>query len=261
MTPIITLTSDWGLRDHYAGAVKGAIYTQLPEARVVDITHQIRPFNVKQASFILRNTYAEFPKGSIHIVGINTEESEYSPHVALLKDGHYFIGADNGIFTLMFDSLPDVIVELDITQDSSHFTFSTRDRFVKAAIHLAKGGDITGLGNLRTNLNALISMKSQINGNTISGRVIYIDNYENVFLNITHQELEETGNNRKFILNIKGRKHAINQLRTAYSDVPDGEIAVLESTTGYIEIAINQGNAASLLGLRIDDLVLIEFEA
>jgi S-adenosylmethionine hydrolase len=103
-------------------------------------------------------------------------------------------------------------------------------------------------------------MKSQVNGNTLAGRVMYIDNYENVFLNITLAELEETGMKRKFAINIKGRKHQLNQLRSAYSDVPDGEIALLPSTTGYLEIAINRGNAASLLGLNIDDVVLIEFE-
>ncbi|KAF0201395.1 MAG: hypothetical protein FD170_2712 [Bacteroidetes bacterium] len=260
MTPVITLTSDWGLRDHYVGAVKGAILSKLPEARIVDISHSISPFNVKQGSFVLRNAYPGFPKGSIHIVGINTEESEQTPHIALVYQGHYFIGTDNGIFTLMFDALPEKIVEIEIPQDSGYFTFSTRDRFVKAAVHLAQGGELEELGNLHTDLKALISMKSQVNGNTLAGRVMYIDNYENIFLNITLAEFEDTGMKRKFAINIKGRKHQPNQLRSAYSDVPDGEIALLPSTTGYLEIAINRGNAASLLGLNIDDVVLIEFE-
>jgi S-adenosylmethionine hydrolase len=260
MSPVITLTSDWGLRDHYVASVKGAIISRLPGATIIDISHQIAPFNLKQGSFILRNAYPSFPKGTIHIVGINTEESEHTPHIALLHNGHFFIGTDNGIFTLMFDSLPEKIIELEITQDSGYFTFSTRDRFVKAAAHIAQGEPLEALGNLRTDLNALISMKSQVNGNTIAGRVVYTDNYENVFLNITLDELEEAGNKRKFTLNVKGRKYQVNQLRSAYTDVPDGEIAVIPSSTGFIEIAINRGNAASLLGLRTDDVVLIEFD-
>ncbi|MGV8114496.1 MAG: S-adenosyl-l-methionine hydroxide adenosyltransferase family protein [Lentimicrobium sp.] len=256
---IITLTTDWGPRDHYSGVVKGAILSKLPEARIVDITHQIPPFNVKQASFILRNSFPHFPDGTVHIVGVNTEESELTPHIALLYRNHYFIGADNGIFTLMFDGLPDKIVELTIPQDSGHFIFSTRDRFVKAAVHLATGKPVEELGDVRNELKALISMQPQINGNIISGRVIYIDNYENVFLNITEKEFLETGMRRRFSLNIKGKTHPVNVVRNAYSDVPEGEIAVLFSTTGYLEIAINKGNASSLLGLRNDDVVLIEF--
>ena len=261
MSSIITLTSDWGLRDHYIASVKGALISRLPDVRIVDISHHISPFNLKQGSFVLRNAFPAFPKGTIHIVGLNTEESESTPHIALLHDGHFFIGTDNGIFTLMFDTLPEKIIELEIPQDSGYFTFSSRDRFVKAAVHLAKGEPLEELGNLRSDLNALISMKPQINGNTIAGRVIYIDNYENVFLNISYTELEDTGNRRKFALNIKGRKYQVNQLRRAYTDVPDGEIAIIPSSTGFIEIAINCGNAASLLGLHVDDVVLIEFES
>jgi hypothetical protein len=259
MVPVITLTTDWGMLDHYAGAVKGAILTKLPDARIVDITHQIPPFDLKKASFILRNSYPFFPEGSIHIVGVSTEESETNPHVAIQYNGHYFIGADNGVFTLMFDAHPEKIVELTIAQDTGYFIFSTRDRFVKAAVHLAKGGNIDELGDIRSELKALITLRPQINGSNIGGRVIYIDNYENVFLNITAAEFTEVGKNRRFSLIIKGKSHSVNSVRDAYSEVPEGEIAVLFSTTGFVEIAINKGNAASLLGIKNDDVILIEF--
>jgi S-adenosyl-L-methionine hydrolase (adenosine-forming) len=259
MVPVITLTTDWGMLDHYAGAVKGAILTRLPDARIVDITHHIPPFDLKKASFILRNSYLFFPEGSIHIVGVSTEESETNPHVAIQYNGHYFIGADNGVFTLMFDAHPEKIVELTIAQDTGYFIFSTRDRFVKAAVHLAKGGNIDELGDIRSELKALITLRPQINGSNIGGRVIYIDNYENVFLNINAAEFTEVGKNRRFSLIIKGKSHPVNSVRDAYSEVPEGEIAVLFSTTGFVEIAINKGNAASLLGIKNDDVILIEF--
>ncbi len=259
MVPVITLTTDWGMLDHYAGAVKGAILTKLPAARIVDITHQIPPFDLKKASFILRNSYPFFPEGSIHIVGVSTEESETNPHVAIQYNGHYFIGADNGVFTLMFDGHPEKIVELTIAQDTGYFIFSTRDRFAKAAVHLANGGNIDELGDIRSELKALITLRPQINGSNIGGRVIYIDNYENVFLNITAGEFTEVGKNRRFSLIIKGKSHPVNGVRDAYSEVPEGEIAVLFSTTGFVEIAINKGNAASLLGIKNDDVILVEF--
>ena len=215
MASIITLTSDWGTRDHYVGIVKGALLSRMPGAQIIDISHQISPFDVKQASFVLRSAYPFFPVGTVHIVGINTEESELNPHIALLYKGHYFIGTDNGIFTLMFDSLPEKIVELSITQDTGFFIFSTRDRFVKAAIHLSNGGPIEELGHLRTELKALIRMQPQVNGNTLAGRVMYIDNYENVLLNVTIKEFDEIGMKRRFSLNIKGKSHQVKMLREA----------------------------------------------
>lgn len=257
---IITLTTDWGPRDHYCGAVKGAILSGYPNVTIVDISHQIPPFSLKQASFVLRNAWSHFPEGTVHIIGINTEESENTPHIALKYKNHFFIGADNGIFALLFDERPDTIVELTIPQDSGHFIFSTRNRFVKAAIHLSQGKPIEELGDVRSELKALISMQPQVSGGTIRGRVIYIDNYENVFLNIPEKLFLETGMKRKFNLIIKGKSHSQGQVRDAYSDVPDGEIAILFSTTGYLEIAINKGNAASLLGLKYDDIVVIDFE-
>lgn len=259
MASVITLTTDWGCLDHYAGAVKGAIISRLADATIVDITHQIRPFDVKQASFILRNAFRHFPDGSIHIIGVNTEESEENPHVVVLYRKHYFIGADNGVFSLMFENAPEKIVELNINQDTGFFTFSTRDRFVKAAVHLAGGGSMEELGDIRSTLNPLITMKHQINGNTIAGRVIYIDNYENAFLNITASEFAGAGRNRRFSLVIKGKVHQVNMIRDAYGEVPEGEIAVLFGTTGFLEIAINKGNAAGLLGISTDDVILIEF--
>ena len=104
---IITLTSDWGLKDHYAGAVKGAILSKMPGARIVDISHQIPSFEIEQAAFVLKNAYSNFPKGSVHILGINTEESDKYAHTVVEVDGHFFIGTDNGIFSLLFDKKPD----------------------------------------------------------------------------------------------------------------------------------------------------------
>jgi S-adenosylmethionine hydrolase len=136
--PIITLTSDWGHSDHYIGAVKGSILSLLPDVKIIDISHQVAPFNIEQAAFILKNCYKNFPKGTIHIIGVNTEESDKNPHTVVFINDHYFIGTDNGIFSMIFDKPPKKIIELNIMQDSDYFTFSTRDRFVKAAIWALK---------------------------------------------------------------------------------------------------------------------------
>jgi S-adenosylmethionine hydrolase len=258
--PIITLISDWGPKDHYAGAVKGAILRHDPSIQVVDITHQVSPFNTLQASFILRNSFGEFPKGTVHIIGVMTDESKQQPHLAIFHKGHYFVGADNGIFSLAFDEIPEKIVEIEVPLDSAYFTFSTRDRFVKAACHIALGNSIDDLGFNRTHLNEKHHFRPVVEPSLIKGKVIYIDSYENIFINITQELFENIRKQRKFEIHLRHSEFQINKIHTSYSDVGIGNIVALFGSSGFMEIAINQGNAASLLGIEVDDYVRIEFE-
>ncbi|MBE9480821.1 MAG: SAM-dependent chlorinase/fluorinase [Bacteroidetes bacterium] len=256
--PIITLTSDWGHSDHYIGAVKGSILSLLPDVKIIDISHQVAPFNIEQAAFILKNCYKNFPKGTIHIIGVNTEESDKNPHTVVFINDHYFIGTDNGIFSMIFDKPPKKIIELNIMQDSDYFTFSTRDRFVKAAIHLAEGKKIEDLGVERKKVNEKILFKPAVEKNIIKGIIIYIDSFENVITNITEQLFKKIGKGRKFSVLFRGE--SINKIYKSYNDVPVGEIVAIFGSNGHLEIAINQGNASGLLGLGINDTVMIEFE-
>ncbi len=255
--PIITLTSDWGFKDHYLGAVKGTILTKIPEATIIDITHSIPSFEIEQAAFIIKNSYRNFPEGTIHIIGINTEESDKMPHTAIEMDKHFFIGTDNGIFSLIFDKPPDKIVELNIPQDSNFFTFSTRDRFINAAAHLAEGKAIEELGDVKENIIEKILLKPVIDKNVIKGHVIYIDSYENIITNIREPFFREIAAGRKF--SILFRTYEIKKISSSYTDVPVGEILALFDSNNHLEIAMNQGNAAGLLGLGYKDLVRIEF--
>jgi hypothetical protein len=255
---IITLTSDWGLKDHYLAAVKGAIYNQKPDAIIVDISHQIPSFDLNQAAFIIRNFYKNFPPGTIHILGINTEASIDTPHTVVFHDGHYFIGSDNGIFSLIFDEIPDTIIELDIIQDSDYFTFSTRDVFVKVACHLAKGKPLSELGRHKETVLSKMSFNPVIDGNLIKGKVIYVDSYENIFTNITESLFKSMTRGKKFIIQFRSASYRINKICRSYNDEVEGEMLALFSTSGHLEIAINRGKASSLLGLKIDQPVLIE---
>jgi len=256
--PIITLTSDWGLKDHYLSAVKGSIYNQLPGALIVDISHDISSFDLNQAAFIIRNAWQNFPEGTIHILGINTEASIETPHTVVFYRGHYFIGADNGIFSLIFDEVPDKIIELDIIQDSDYFTFSTRDVFVKVACHIAKGNPVVELGRIKNTVVQKIPFKPVIDGNLIKGKVIYVDNYENVYTNITETLFNSMTRGKKFIIQFRSDSYRIKAIRKAYKDVAQGEMLALFSTSGLLQIAINQGKASSLLGLKVDQSILVE---
>jgi S-adenosylmethionine hydrolase len=255
---IITLTSDWGLKDHYIGAVKGAILKLLPGAQIIDISHQIPAFDLNQAAFIIRNFYPNFPEGTIHILAINTEAAVETPHTLVLYNGHYFIAADNGIFSLLFDEKPQKIIELDVIQDSDYFIFPTRDVFAKVACHIAGGQPIEKLGFAKESVLQRIAFQPVIQEDLIKGKVIYIDNYENVFINIKESLFKSATKNRKFAITFRSLNYRITEISQSYKDVSQGEMLALFSTSGFIEIAIREGKASSLLGLKMDQLVTVE---
>lgn len=257
---IITLTTDWGSQTHYPGAVKGAILKDIPDATIVDITHEISSYNLMEASFVIKNAAANFPAGTIHLIGINSEASLDTPHIAVLSEDCYYIGADNGIFSLLFDNMNKVkAVEIDIMQSSDYFTFSTRDVFVQAAKMLAEGKKISELGLPREELTEKLAFKPVVYSDRIIGKVIYIDKYENVFINIDEDTFKKAGKGRSFKLSFRTYDSEITRISKAYSDVVPGEKLALFGSTGFLEIAINQGKSSSLLGLNYNDSVTIEF--
>ena len=255
---IITLTSDWGLKDHYAGAVKGAILRMLPTAHIVDISHHVPAFDLNQAAFIVRNFYRNFPEGTIHILAINSEAAIETPHTLVFHHGHYFIGADNGIFSLLFDDKPTKIIELDILQDSDYFTFPARDVFVKVACHIAAGKPIDTLGHPKDKVLQKMAFQPVIQGDLVKGKVIYIDNYDNVFVNITESLFNSIVKNHKFAITFRSANYNITEISKSYKDVSPGVMLALFSSSGYLEIAIREGKASSLLGLKMDQLVTVE---
>jgi S-adenosyl-L-methionine hydrolase (adenosine-forming) len=253
---IITLTSDWGLRDPYIGSVKGAILRQHPEAIIVDISHSIEPFNLNQAAFIIRNTYRSFPQGTIHILGLNEEASIETPHTLVIHEGQFFIGADNGIFSLIFDEKPEQILEIDVMQDSDYYTFPSRDVFAKVACHIAQGKPYGELGHPKKSVMEKISFRPVTDSQSIRGNVIYIDHYQNAYTNITEKHFREVVKNRKFAISFI--TYRIEQIRKSYLDVPPGEILALFTTGGYLQIAMREGNASGLLGLKLGSPVMVE---
>ncbi len=256
---IVTLISDWGMTSHYQACVKGSLLRQIKDLQIVDITHTLRPFDIMNCSFILKNAYKDFPKGTIHIIGVNTEASTKKPHIAVKYKEMFFIGADNGVFSLLFEEEPVEAYELDIMQDSDYFTFSSRDVFAKAAAMIANGKKLSDLGSPYKKLNQMYAFKPVITADKIEGKVIFIDDYENVFVNINQETFKKVGRNRPYTINFRVPGYAIRTLHTSYSDVEEGERLALFGSTGYLEIAMNKGKASSLLGLGLTDTVTVMF--
>ena len=256
---IITLTTDLGLKDYYVASVKAAILKEQPEINIIDITHNIPSFDLQQTAFVVKNCFFDFPEGTIHIIGVNSETNIDTPHVAILYKGHYFIGADNGVFSLIFDEPAEKIVDLTISQDTNRVTFPTKDVFVKAACHIARGGTLEVIGKLKEEVAVKTLFRAVSENNIIKGMATYIDHYGNVITNINESLFKSFGNGRKFTIFFRSEEYEIKTISPSYCSVTEGERVALFSSTGYIEIAMNKGNAHQLFGINQGDLIRIEF--
>ena len=266
--PIITLTTDLGLKDHYVASVKGAILSQIPDINIVDITHNIDAFNISQTAYVIRNCYKNFPAGSIHILGVDAELSIDNSHLAVFAGGHYFIGTDNGTFPLLFDELKaEKIVQLNISQNTDSLTFPIKDVFVIAACHIARGGTLEIIGKeiasfkeIKSELNPVTEHDINTNNDIIKGAVVYIDTYGNATTNISKDLFEQVRKGRDFVILFGREDERISKLREKYKDANKGEKLAIFSVNGMLEIAQNKGRATDLLGLKIHDYVRIEFK-
>jgi len=256
---IITLTTDLGDKDIYQAALKGSILKLLPTVNIVDITNSVAAYNIQQAAFILKNSFYYFPDETVHLIGIDTVFNTETRYLAVKYRNHYFVGADNGIFSLMFEEDAEEIVELNIMQDLKFLHFPLADIFVKAACHLAKGGTLAKIGLPVSDFEKKMNLQPVIEKNLIKGVVIYIDSFQNVITNITKEFFNRVQQNRRFTLSFK-RNETINHLSWHYNEVPEGEKLCLFGISDHLEIAINKGNASGLLGLGLGDSVIIDFE-
>ncbi|HEX8516933.1 MAG TPA: SAM-dependent chlorinase/fluorinase [Bacteroidia bacterium] len=254
---IITLTTDFGLKDHYVSAIKGAILGRLPGATIIDISHQIEKYNLLEASFILKESYPNFPAGTIHLIGINTELAGSGGYVLVKQYDHYFIGADNGIFSLLFEETPQNIREIS-PEKGEKLSFPVRDIFTKIAYDLASGKDFDQIGKPKEALLQRIPFRATSMGDNIRGSFVYIDSYDNVTSNIERRLFDQVGKGRPFIIELA--RHTIERISTEYSEVPEGEVLAIFNSSDHLEIAMRNGKAGSLLNLKINDSITIRFQ-
>jgi S-adenosylmethionine hydrolase len=273
---IITLTTDFGEKDHFASAIKGAIYNELPDARIVDISHRVSPFNIPEAAYIIQNAYNSFPKGTIHVIGIDSELNPENKHIAIKLDDHYFVCANNGIMSMICaDIAPEKIVEINI-HDKIQTSFPVLDVFVKVACHIARGGTLEVIGKSIENIKPIKNMVPFVNDSKtqILGNVIYVDNYGNVVTNIKRAFFENIQKGRAF--EIWARNYKFKTIYKKYSDIvnfdipeetrqDEGRRLLVFNSGGFLEIAVYKGNsdgagsAATLLGLKLMDVIRVDF--
>jgi len=271
---IITLTTDYGVKDHFVGALKGKILSEFREAIIVDLSHDIDPFNVSEAAYIIGAAYSSFPKGTVHLIGVDIELNHENQHIAMQWNDQYFICADNGILSMLIQKIvPQKLVAINI-HDRLPSDATDLDVFVKVACHLVKGGLPNVIGKEIKTIKEVTELQAVVQNNQIKGYVIYNDHFGNAVTNISKKLFLETGKGRPYEIQIKNK--SIKTILPKYSSIGlsdkypmkhfEGERLAIFNEAGFLEIAIFRsnpntvGSASSLLGLNYRDVVTIQFK-
>jgi hypothetical protein len=258
--PIITLLTDFGLTDTYAGQVKGVILSIAPEARIVDLTHEIPPQNVLVGAFLLASSTAAFPRGTIHAAVVDPGVGTSRKIICALCRGHVFLAPDNGILSLVFAARePEAVYQV---KNPAYFrgtvapTFQGRDIIAPAAAHLALGLSPSKLGpRLRSIKRIEIPIPRRVMDKTLRGEVIHIDRFGNAVTNIAAAQLKKLREPVVFANNIR-----VGTVSTTFSDGPHGGAVAVIGSFNALEIAVNGGSAAKTLGLETGDPVTLHWK-
>ncbi|MEO5675633.1 MAG: SAM-dependent chlorinase/fluorinase [Chitinophagales bacterium] len=258
--PVITLTTDLGTRDYYSGVVKGELLKAIPDAKLVDISHDIDPYNILHGAFVFRNVYHHFPENTIHLISVNPFDNPACPALIIRHENYYFIGQDNGFFALIWDDImPGQIFQAEQIENEKESTLPIADLYVRLAKHLASGKNPAKTGTQIPRYKVMLRGKPIISVDFMKGSIEYFDRFGNAMVNIHRDEFEQVRRGRTFMVIFK-RYADVELLSENYSAVPESEKLCFFNSAGYLEIAINKGNAKNLLNLSVGDFVQIEFQ-
>jgi S-adenosylmethionine hydrolase len=247
--PLVTLTSDIGEQDYLVGAVKGRLLRINPEFDIIDITHKLSPFNYPQAAYVCRNAIKNFPEFTYHIVLVNLFESKPEQLLFAFHREQYLVCADNGLLGMILEEKPEIVIGVPLEKTAIKNTLYCIDVAARAIMQLATGQPVQNIGIPDAQYIEKNPLRPTQGEDWIEGQIIFIDNFENVIVNITQEQFEQQRRGRRFKIVFK-RDEIIERISGSYADVPQGEKLVLFNSAGYMEIAINKGNAAGLFGLK-----------
>jgi S-adenosyl-L-methionine hydrolase (adenosine-forming) len=246
--PLLTLTSDFGTSDPIVGALKGEILKLNEGFQLVDITHEIDPYNFMQAAYISKSIFTHYPEESFHLILFNLFDANLD-HVLLVKHRNQFIGLpDNGLITMILEGTPEQVVRLPFNKKGTFRLQHFIEIWMQAFSSISSGAQIDKIGEPAVELVQKNLLKAYISSQYIESQILMIDRFNNVVVNITKDEFEQARNYRKFKI-VLLRDAFIEEIHDTYFDVPEGEKLARFNESGYLEIAVNKGFAASLFGL------------
>lgn len=252
---IVTLTSDFGHRDAYVAILKATLLKHEPNLTIIDISHEIEAANIAHGAYVLLSAYQNFPENTVHLVAVDSLGSIDNKILAAEIEGHFFVGTDNGLLSLISEWAPEKVVLVSAGKKTS---FPAKDIMAEAAASLANGAILEDIGEDFLEMKKFLRRSVKANKQEIVGHVIHIDHYGNLLTNIPKRDFEFLSKDKKYTIGI-GREY-INQINHSPSEVDAGDCFVLFNHQEFLEIGIKNGHASQLLGLEFDSQVWIKFE-
>ena len=251
---IITITSDFGLNDHFIGAMKGVILEIAPEAQIIDISHAVQPFDILDGALTISQAYSYFPAGTVHMVIVDPGVGTTRRPVLMVGERHMFVAPDNGVLSLIYDreeriSVRHVTAEHYFLQPRSN-TFHARDIFSPVAAYLAKGVEPDRFGDEITDYVRFGAPRPKpVDERTLRGVVLKVDRFGNLITNITPQDAPQLFEATPPVFKIAiGTKAQATRMCASYAEGAPGEVFGILGSMGFLEVASNRGSAYQLLG-------------
>jgi S-adenosyl-L-methionine hydrolase (adenosine-forming) len=244
--PILTLTTDFGLADHYVGVMKGVILDVCPRARIVDISHQVTPYAIAEAAYLIAQSYRWFPKKTVHVVVVDPGVGSERRAILVEAAGQYFVGPDNGVFSMVMARekyKARVIANERYFRRPVSRTFQGRDVFAPSGAHLAAGVPAARMG--KTCLDA-------VRVNLTPPQVLHIDHFGNIVTNLRANDLKVER------ASLKIGRATLSRVATHYAEMEPGRLFLIEGSSGYVEVSMNRGSAAERIGCRAGDMIQIK---
>jgi len=247
--PLITLTSDIGHQDYLVAAMKAKLLQIDSGFTLIDISHNISPFNYPQAAYICRSAFRNFPEYTYHIILVNLFEKKPDQLLLAFHENQYFLCADNGLLNMILEDKPELVIGIPLDKTANKNTIYCVEMMGKVIQQLVNGESLRNIGIADIEYSEKNHLQPLLDNNWIEGQIIFIDNFENVIVNITRDQFEQQRKGRSFRIVFK-RDEVIDRISESYADVNPGEKLALFNSASYLEIAINKGNAAGLFGLK-----------
>ena len=254
---IVTLLTDSGETDHYAAAIKAKILSVNPGLTVVDISHKVLPCDIAHGAFILKSVFNDFPKGTVHLVAVDSTGNAETSSIAIQLEDHFFVGADNGLFGLISEKPHQQAVDINSVNPITS-TFPEKEIFAIAAAKLASGVSITSLGKAIPSFKKMIGRSVKARRKLIAGHVVRVDNFGNLITNISKADFDILSKDKNFTVQFAREK--FRKINSNYHQAEQGDCFLIFNSLGFLEIGIYKGRANELLGMELDSAVNILFD-
>lgn len=254
---IVTLLTDSGETDHYAAAIKAKILSVNPGLTVIDISHKVLPCDIAHGAFILKSVFNDFPKGTVHLVAVDSTGNAETSSIAIQLEDHFFVGADNGLFGLISEKPHQQAVDINSVNPITS-TFPEKEIFAIAAAKLASGVSITSLGKAIPSFKKMIGRSVKATRKLIAGHVVRVDNFGNLITNISKADFDILSKDKNFTVQFAREK--FRKINSNYHQAEQGDCFLIFNSLGFLEIGIYKGRANELLGMELDSAVNILFD-